>query len=300
MKNTVKQVTSVLTALGLTVCGITALAVNVSAASPKEAVGYTEIQTTVEDYNTTVPTYPDVIYEDISLDHNSVDANVYFKNGALPSLSLDKEMPHNSNLIYGTLKDVPASDAPYYFVIDYTTVHASGIYHGIKSDGNGLYDEKGGNYFAFFNKTKADLTFVWDKANPDDIEIRGGDVVMMKSQIPFDGNISDSLTEPYTSPAWDVTYPPTIPSMYTTAPVYTTSPEEPYIATTAAAEPEIIIGDANLDGKVNISDATLVQRIVAKIIKPNEKQSKAADTNRDGFISIKDSTLIQKQISFGK
>jgi hypothetical protein len=293
MKKTVKQISAVLTALGLTVCGITALATNVSAASPNESVGYTEIQTTVEDYNATT-VYPDVIYEDISLDHNNVDATIFFKNYVLPSLNLNQEMPYNNNLIYGTLKDVPASDSPYYFVIDYTTTHASGIYHGVKTDGNKAYDEQGGTFFAFFNKTKADLTFIWDKAHPDNIEIRGGDTVIMKSQIPFYGDIGENLTEPYTSPAWDVTYPPTIPSVYTTA------PEEPYIATTAAAEPEIIIGDANLDGKVNINDATLVQRIVAKIIKPNEKQSKTADTNRDGFITIKDSTLIQKQISFGK
>lgn len=297
MKKTLKQISSVLTALALTVCGVTVLATSVTAVSSKDSVGYTEYHTTEE------VTYPpteevDEIFEDISLDHNSVDAYIFFKNAKLPTLNLNQVKPENSNLIYGTLTNVPASDSPYYFVIDYTTIHASGVYHGVKSDGNKLYYETGGTYFAFFNREKADLTFIWDKANPNDIEITGGDVVMMKSQIPYDGDLLNNLTEPYTSPVWDVTYPPTVP-IYTTSPTapYTT---DPYIATTAPIEPEIIVGDANLDGKVNINDATLVQRIVAKIIIPNEKQLIAADTNRDGIISIKDSTLIQKQISYGK
>ena len=56
----------------------------------------------------------------------------------------------------------------------------------------------------------------------------------------------------------------------------------------------IILGDVNGDGHITVSDATLVQKHVAKLITLTDDALAAADTNKDGYITIADATLIQK------
>lgn len=58
--------------------------------------------------------------------------------------------------------------------------------------------------------------------------------------------------------------------------------------------PTLIIGDVNGDGKVNVKDATYVQRAVALIIKLSDIQNVIADVNKDNSVNIKGSTNIQK------
>ncbi len=55
-------------------------------------------------------------------------------------------------------------------------------------------------------------------------------------------------------------------------------------------------GDANLDGTVNIKDATAVQLYVASLMSSEQGtfDFKNADVNRDGIVSIRDATLIRK------
>ena len=55
-----------------------------------------------------------------------------------------------------------------------------------------------------------------------------------------------------------------------------------------------IIGDANADGKVNIKDATVIQKHIAKMETEVELETQIADCFEDGKINIKDATLIQK------
>ncbi len=55
-------------------------------------------------------------------------------------------------------------------------------------------------------------------------------------------------------------------------------------------------GDVNGDGKVNIVDATDIQKYIVQMISLNEEQLKAADVTGDGKIDIKDVTLIQKYL----
>ena len=57
------------------------------------------------------------------------------------------------------------------------------------------------------------------------------------------------------------------------------------------------IGDANGDGKVNIKDATHIQRYVASIIIFSDEELRFADVNADGKVNIKDATMIQKFIA---
>lgn len=58
-----------------------------------------------------------------------------------------------------------------------------------------------------------------------------------------------------------------------------------------------ILGDVNGDSKVNVKDATMIQKAVAKIIKLTEKEDLRADVNADSKINIKDATAIQKFVA---
>ena len=59
-------------------------------------------------------------------------------------------------------------------------------------------------------------------------------------------------------------------------------------------EQENVLGDSNGDGKIDISDATMVQKAAAEIATLTASQSIAADVNRDRKIDVTDVTLIQK------
>lgn len=56
----------------------------------------------------------------------------------------------------------------------------------------------------------------------------------------------------------------------------------------------ILLGDANLDGGIDVKDATLVQKYCAELETLGDKNLIAADANEDGEINVKDVTVIQK------
>jgi len=58
--------------------------------------------------------------------------------------------------------------------------------------------------------------------------------------------------------------------------------------------PTGLLGDANLDGIVNVIDATWIQRYEAEIITFSELETLLADVNKDGFATILDATCIQR------
>ncbi len=66
------------------------------------------------------------------------------------------------------------------------------------------------------------------------------------------------------------------------------------VGTFALTENNLILGDSNLDSKVNIKDATSVQKYVAKLLEFSEDNKICADCNIDEKINIKDATAIQK------
>ena len=55
-----------------------------------------------------------------------------------------------------------------------------------------------------------------------------------------------------------------------------------------------MIGDANGDGKIDISDVTAIQRHVSEYEILTGDRFIAADCNADGKISIDDATLLQR------
>lgn len=72
------------------------------------------------------------------------------------------------------------------------------------------------------------------------------------------------------------------------------------VVTIIPQESEYMIGDANMDGKITVTDATLIQKFCVGLATPeNETSRKLADVNGDGTVSIADATLIQKYLVGG-
>ena len=51
-------------------------------------------------------------------------------------------------------------------------------------------------------------------------------------------------------------------------------------------------GDANLDGKVDLKDASFIAKAMVEIVIPNALQMKSGDANGDGIFSLKDATRL--------
>lgn len=75
-----------------------------------------------------------------------------------------------------------------------------------------------------------------------------------------------------------------------TAPSDSTKPSE-------KTDGAYVIGDVNMDGKLNIRGATLLQKYLAKMAEFNEKVLALADMDTNGKVNIKDATYIQKKIA---
>ena len=64
-----------------------------------------------------------------------------------------------------------------------------------------------------------------------------------------------------------------------------------------ALDGDILSGDVNNDGIVNVIDATEIQKYLAGIVEFNDFQMKVADYNGDSTVSIIDATNIQKKLA---
>ena len=58
-----------------------------------------------------------------------------------------------------------------------------------------------------------------------------------------------------------------------------------------------LCGDADLNGAVEITDATAIQRHLADLIKLSDMALKAADTDQNGYVDIFDATAIQRYLA---
>ncbi len=58
-----------------------------------------------------------------------------------------------------------------------------------------------------------------------------------------------------------------------------------------------LYGDANLDGKITISDASTIQKYLAKYVDLNETQLIVSDVNGDEKVTIRDAAYIQRYLS---
>ena len=68
-------------------------------------------------------------------------------------------------------------------------------------------------------------------------------------------------------------------------------------AETTEANTTVLLGDVNLNGEVTISDATLIQKALAKLATLDEVQAAAANVSTGDEVNIKDVTMIQKWLA---
>lgn len=69
-----------------------------------------------------------------------------------------------------------------------------------------------------------------------------------------------------------------------------------YVAPTEPPETEFL-GDSNGDGKVNVKDATQIQKAVAGLLTLSEAETLLADVDSNGKVNVKDATAIQKWVA---
>ncbi len=84
-----------------------------------------------------------------------------------------------------------------------------------------------------------------------------------------------------------------------TVPTQPSQPSQPTDPSTKPSEPakNIILGDADGNGTVNVKDATAIQKHVAELITLTEDGIIAADSDGNGTVNVKDATAIQKHIA---
>jgi len=118
------------------------------------------------------------------------------------------------------------------------------------------------------------------------------------------------VTTEATEATTETTLPTEIPTTVvteTTEPteVITSTPDETTVPTTAtvpttettAPIAEYLYGDADLNEKINVKDATTVQKHTAKMLTLEDKAYVQADVTGDGKVNIKDATAIQKYVA---
>ena len=69
------------------------------------------------------------------------------------------------------------------------------------------------------------------------------------------------------------------------------------IAVINNSEPQLLLGDVDMDGDVDIQDATLLQSCLIEAKTLTDEQFKLADVNQDGVVNVRDVTAIQRIIA---
>ena len=62
-------------------------------------------------------------------------------------------------------------------------------------------------------------------------------------------------------------------------------------------KPEPLLGDVDMDGDVDIQDATLLQSCLIEAKTLTDEQFKLADVNQDGVVNVRDVTAIQRIVA---
>ncbi len=64
--------------------------------------------------------------------------------------------------------------------------------------------------------------------------------------------------------------------------------------------PEFILGDVDGDRVLTVLDATIIQKVIAKLVTPTQQILKTGDYDGDSDITVLDAVKIQRDIAFGK
>ena len=162
---------------------------------------------------------------------------------------------------------------------------------------------KGGEESYFFLSTQQSVGALFSSAIEKDEEIIPS--VPATTAAPDVTEATDPTTgdtTEATDPAGtDATVPSTSSEDEVTIPSTAVIPSESAAETTTDSatvpDTEFELGDVNRDGKLNIRDATLIQKYLAKLSELDDEQISLADYQTDGKVNIKDATRIQKKLA---
>ena len=70
-----------------------------------------------------------------------------------------------------------------------------------------------------------------------------------------------------------------------------------YSTESRVTEDDLLLGDVNSDGKVNVNDVTALQRYLAEYTTLTSAQLRAADVDRNGKVNVNDLTNIQRKVA---
>lgn len=226
------------------------------------------------------------------------NANVEYSHD--PSTSHEKEDFDNITVplarIGALLDDTVVNYAPLEVNFGADKSSGQGIGAQLTLSAEAYHSEGNLTYNFFVNGTSiqnsAQSTALWTPTASGDYEI---------SVTVTDSN-GGSCTSTKVFTVGEVTAPdPTDPIPTDPAPTTPTKPEEtvpvptdPVPTVPEPTDPVSILGDVNLDGKVDILDATEIQKYKVDLVEFTEAQLALADVNSDNKVDILDATQIQK------
>ena len=121
---------------------------------------------------------------------------------------------------------------------------------------------------------------------PDDDKAQGEDTPNTDNTTPTNPDTTEPTDPDETLP----TSPDETDQTTSTDIPNTTNPTDP-------EENRGILGDVNGDDKVNIKDATMIQKAAAKILSLTDDENLRANVNGDNKVNVKDATAIQKFVA---
>ena len=191
--------------------------------------------------------------------------------------------------------------------VDITLSYDKNLYE--TSEPTGKLNEMGGEIYnvnsSVYSDDKTEPTTDVTTTEPTEITTS---IVTEPVEVTTESSINTEATEPTSSGTTETTINTTDPkgtTVYTSSVASSSSetistlPSEITTNTQSSttSKDEFLLGDANLDSKVNIKDVTSLQKHLAKLIILSEENLNVSDTNQDGRITISDATTIQKKIA---
>ncbi len=152
-----------------------------------------------------------------------------------------------------------------------------------------------GNRYIFLPQSKKGMSYYMDM-DRSRLEVKD---VMDFYSTQYDDTVGGTfvikaITNNYYTPSEPSTTPTTAPAPTTSVPIPSSTVTTPTESTPKDEVFTYKLGDGNQDGKVNVKDATHIQKATAAIINLNDYEKIASDVNGDGKVNVTDSTVIQK------
>ncbi|MGN1403024.1 MAG: cellulase family glycosylhydrolase [Ruminococcus sp.] len=180
------------------------------------------------------------------------------------------------------------ADCGVVLTVDKITLDGEEIAYTGPTDGSLTYGNDGVSL-------RRNILNTWTSPSVKDID--GSEVSLTKIieiQFTVSGLPSDNETTTTEEATTTTTTETTTETTTTTSATETTAETTTTTGTTVSADPNAFYGDVNLDSRVDITDAVLLNKIAAGQVKPNDQQRLNADVNASGDLDSSDAIILLK------